>query len=148
MRNAFVSIRHLLILGVASLLVLLSSLWTSPAWALTQIQLTNLSYHNCPPELARGMVTAGGPAQAANCFMIAGTAVNKSGKPVIDADVFGRIYDANNNPVFQNRNRVGAIEVVPPGESDFEIRISVPEEMPTPLKLEQFKAAGFVGKVR
>jgi len=34
------------------------------------------------------------------------------------------------------------------GASDFELRISVAANQPTPLKLEQFKAAGFAGKVR
>lgn len=56
----------------------------------------------------------------------------------MDADVFGRIYDANGNPVLQNRTRVGTIDVIPPGISDFEIRISVPYNQPTPLQLEQF----------
>ena len=64
------------------------------------------------------------------------------------ADVFGRIYDANGEPVLQNRTRVGSISEIPPGVSDFAIRISVAAEQPTPLKLEQFKASGFVGKVR
>jgi hypothetical protein len=84
----------------------------------------------------------------ANCYIVYGKAENTSGKPVLNADVFGRIYDANNNPVMQNRTRVGSIDEVPPGVSDFEIRISVPANQPTPLKLEQFKASGFTGRVR
>lgn len=48
----------------------------------------------------------------------------------------------------QNRTRLGAIEEVPPGLGTFELRISVPASQPTPLKLEQFKAAGFTGIVR
>jgi hypothetical protein len=47
-----------------------------------------------------------------------------------------------------NRTRVGTIAEVPPGVSDFEFRISVPSNQPTPLKLKQFKASGFAGKVR
>jgi len=80
--------------------------------------------------------------------MITGKAENKSGKPVYDADIFGRIYDANNNSVMQNRTRLGLIEELPPGTSDFDLRITVPANLPTPLQLKQFKAAGFSGRVR
>jgi hypothetical protein len=119
-----------------------------PALALTQVKLFDLSYHDCPPELAEGAVTPGGMSLKANCFLITGKAENASNKPVLNADVFGRIYDANNNPVMQNRTRVGSIDEIPPGVSDFELRISVPINQPAPLKLEQFKASGFAGKVR
>ena len=127
----------------------LSSAWSAPvAHALTQIRLFDVSYHECTGDLAQGAVTSGGTSMAANCFIVTGKAENKSGKLVINADIFGRIYDANNDSVMQNRTRLGAIEAVPPGISDFEFRITVPANQPTPLKLEQFKAAGFTGKVR
>jgi len=124
-----------------------STLYTPAAHALTQIRLFDISYHECTGDLAQGVVTSG-TTMSANCFIVTGKAENKSGKPVINADIFGRIYDANNDSVMQNRTRLGAIEEVPPGISDFELRISVPANQPTPLKLEQFKAAGFTGKVR
>lgn len=120
----------------------------APAYSLTQIELTEIDYHDCPPELAEGAVISWGTTQAANCFIVTGKAKNPSGKPVYNADIFGRIYDANNNAVLENRTRLGAIEEVPPGVSDFELRISVPANQPTPLKLKQFKAAGFAGRVR
>ena len=124
-----------------------SWVFTPPALALIQIQLSDLSYHECPPELAKGTVTPG-TAVAAQCYLVTGKANNKSGKFVVNADIFGRVYDANNEPVMQNRTRLGSIDEVPPGVSDFELRISVPANQPTPLKLKQFKAAGFTGKVR
>lgn len=136
-------------LGLAVLLPLWLWLgWASPVWAMTPIKISNLSWHECSSELSQGQVTSNGNSQRANCFIIAGTATNASGKTLYDADVFGRIYDADNNPVMQNRSRVGAIAEVPPGNSDFEIRISVSANQPTPLKLEQFKAAGFSGRVK
>jgi hypothetical protein len=122
--------------------------FTPPAVALTQIKLSNLSYQECPPELAQGAVTSGGTTMAANCFLISGKAENATNKTVYDADIFGRIYDANNNSVLQNRTRLGSIEKIPPGVSDFELRISVPANQPTPLKLKQFKAAGFSAQIR
>jgi len=141
--------RHQAILtGVlASCLWAISCIWSPTAGALTQVKLFDVSYTNCPPELSTGMVSAGSVAEA-DCYLIVGKANNDTGKPVLNADVFGRIYDANNNPVFQNRTRVGSIDEVPPGVSDFSIRISVAANQPTPLKLKQFKASGFTGRVR
>ena len=77
-----------------------------------------------------------------------GKAENNSGKSVFDADVFGRIYDANNDSVMQNRTRLGSITEIPAGVSEFNMRISVPANQPLPLQLKQFKAAGFSGQVR
>ncbi|WP_298975612.1 hypothetical protein [uncultured Thermosynechococcus sp.] len=137
--------------GVVGLLLSIlcwSSIATLPAIATIPVRLFDLSYHECPPEIGEGSVTSGGTTLKANCYLITGKAENKSGKTVVDADVFGRIYDANGNPVLQNRTRVGTIDVIPPGISDFEIRISVPYNQPTPLQLEQFKASGFTAKVR
>lgn len=128
----------------------LSGLVFAPtALALTPIQLSDLSYHECPQELAEGTVIPGGSSgRAANCFIVTGKAENQSGRPVVNADIFGRIYDANDNPVLQNRTRLGSIDEVPPGVSDFELRITVAANQPTPLKLKQFKASGFTGRVR
>ncbi|MBE9126524.1 MULTISPECIES: hypothetical protein [unclassified Coleofasciculus] len=134
---------------VACLFWILSWVVTPPALALVPVQLSDLSYRECPPELAEGTVIPGGSSGAlANCFIVYGKATNKSGKLVLNADIYGRIYDANNNPALQNRTRLGSIDEVPPGVSDFELRITVPANQPTPLKLKQFKASGFTGKVR
>jgi hypothetical protein len=140
--------RALTLIVVSSLFWLLSWMITPTALAVTQIQLLDISYTDCPPEFAQGNVTSGGSSEPANCFMVTGKAKNPSGKTVYDADVFGRIYDANGEPILQNRGRIGSISKVPPGVSNFEVRISVPANQPTPLKLEQFKASGFAGNVQ
>lgn len=140
--------RALAVLVIACLFWVGSWMFSPAAIALTQIKLFDISYHECPAELAEGTVTSGGAAMFANCFLVTGKAQNDSGKPVINADIFGRIYDANNDLVMQNRTRLGSIDEVPPGVSDFQLRITVPASQPTPLKLKQFKAAGFTGKVR
>lgn len=121
---------------------------TPDALALTQIKLSDVTYRDCPPELAAGAVTSGGTTMTANCFIVSGKAQNGTKKTVYDADIFGRIYDANNDPVMQNRTRIGLIPEVPPGISNFEFRISVPANQPTPLQLKQFKAAGFTAQIR
>lgn len=131
-----------------SVCFLLSSLIiTPPAEALVQIKVTDVSYKDCPPGVGEGSVTSGGSAFPATCYLITGKTNNPSGKTLYDADVFGRVYDANNEPALQNRTRLGALPEVPPGISEFELRISVPSSQPTPLKLKQFKATGFTTKV-
>ncbi|MBN3943821.1 MAG: biotin carboxylase [Nostoc sp.] len=140
-------LRSLTVVFISCLITLLSWVITPPAVALTQIKLFDVSYKDCPPELAQGAVISSGSA-AANCFLVIGKAENGTNKTVYDADIFGRIFDANNDSVMQNRTRLGSITEVPPGISDFELRISVPANQPTPLKLKQFKAAGFSGQVR
>jgi hypothetical protein len=140
--------RRIASIVVSFVLVFISWVWTPPAMALTQIKLSDLSYQECPEELAKGAVTSGGSAAAANCFIVTGKAENGTYKTVYDADIYGRIYDANNDPIIQNRTRLGSIAEVPPGISDFELRISVPVNQPLPLKLKQFKASGFSAQVR
>lgn len=138
----------LLVVFLACLLGIITWISTPAALALTQIKLSNLSYHECSSELSQGAVTSGGSTMAANCFIVTGKAENPSNKSVYDADIFGRIYDANNNSVMENRTRLGSIAEVPPGTSNFELRISVPASQPLPLQLKQFKAAGFSAQVR
>ncbi|HAC63390.1 MAG TPA: hypothetical protein DCF68_07570 [Cyanothece sp. UBA12306] len=139
--------RAIATLIISSLIWLSSWLLTPPALALTSIKILDIDYKNCPPELAEGNVTSGGSSLPADCYILKGKAKNSSGKTLYDADVFGRILDANNEPVLQNRSRVGSISEVPPGVSEFELRITVPSDQPTPLKLKQFKASGFTSKV-
>ena len=127
----------------------LSSCFVAPtAEALTPVKLYDLSYTSCPSEMTEGTYVGSGDMGANNCYIVTGKAKNASGKPVVDADVFGRIYDANGNNAMENRGRIGTIPEVPPGVSDFEIRISVSASQPTPLTLEKFKASGFASKVR
>ena len=134
-------------------LLLSVSLWlsswviTPPAAAITSIKLSDISYEPCAGDEAAGSVTSG-DIRPVSCYTIKGKAKNISGKTVVDADVFGRIYDADDNLTYENRGRVGSIEEVPPGVSDFEFRISVPANQPTPLKLKNFKASGFAERVR
>ena len=135
------------VIFISCVIGVLSWVLTPSAVALTQIKLSNISYHECPQELAQGAVTSG-TTMAANCFIVTGKAQNGTNKTVYDADIFGRIYDANNDSVMQNRTRLGSIDESPPGDSDFELRISVPANQPLPLKLKQFKAAGFGAQVR
>lgn len=126
-----------LCIGLSSLLM---------AMGKVPLELKNLETVPCPPEYEN--LTTSGSGTPANCFFIQGQIQNRSGKQILNADVFGRLYDANGNDVMPERTRLGAIDEVPPGESPFAIRISVPQDSPLPLRLEQFKASGFQGVVR
>ena len=129
--------------------ILAAWLWISPAHALTSAKITDVDYRECPAEVGEGSVTSGGGImRKANCFLVYGTVSNSTGKPIVNADVFGRIYDATGNPVLQNRTRLGSIDEIPPGTSEFSIRITVPDTQAEPLQLKQFKASGFTDKVR
>jgi hypothetical protein len=121
-----------------------------PVQALIPVKLTDVTTQECPPELAKGMVTSGGLSLPAHCYLIVGKADNNSGKVIFDADIFGRIYDADNNSVLENRTRLGMIDKLEPGISDFSIRISVAESQAQAgaLKLKQFKASGFANSSR
>jgi hypothetical protein len=130
-------------------IVILSGLgWILPAQALTQLQISDVFSQDCPADIGWGAVTSGGFTQPAHCFLVHGIVHNSTNKTVYDADVYGRIYDANGESVFENRTRVGSIAEVPPGDQSFEIRISVPANQPGPLQLKQFKAAGFSSSVK
>ncbi|AUC59997.1 Biotin carboxylase [Cyanobacterium sp. HL-69] len=136
-----------IILTVTIFCLGISAIAPRPAQALIQIKITDIGYKDCPEGVGEGSVTSGGSALPATCYLVTGKTNNTSGKTLYDADVFGRIYDANNEPALQNRTRLGALPEVPPGVSDFELRISVPSNQPTPLKLKQFKATGFSSSV-
>ncbi|WP_017296138.1 hypothetical protein [Geminocystis herdmanii] len=141
-------LRRLLIILTLSISFLFFNTISIPsAQALVQIKITDISYKECPAGVGEGSVTSGGSALPATCYLITGKTNNTSGKTLYDADVFGRIYDANNEPALQNRTRLGALAEVPTGVSEFELRISVPSNQPTPLQLKQFKATGFSSKV-
>ena len=123
--------------------------WVPAAHALTQIDLKDLIAEECPADAAYAEnLTTSGSSMSATCYLVKGTAVNNSAKDIVDADIFGRIFDAEGNAVMKNRYRLGGIEYVPMGESPFSFRISIPSVQPAPLRLEKFKASGFASKVR
>ncbi len=115
-----------------------------------KLELSHLETVPCPDtaQYANMVVSSGSSADAADCYFIQGTIANPTDQVIYNADVFGRLYDANDNDIWPERTRLGAVEEVPPGESPFSIRISVPTTSPLPLSLKSFKASGFRGAVR
>ena len=145
---SFKNLAKVLQVSALSLMLCLCTLvFSTAAWANVQIKLNNVIYEPCTGEAGKHMVLGGG-VMSAKCYMIKGEANNTSGKVVYNADIFGRIYDANGNDAMPERARLGAVEEIPAGKSDFEIMVAIPAEQPEPLELKQFKASGFAGKVR
>ncbi len=134
--------------AVMAMLVLAVASFAGPAEAMTKIPLTKVEANPCPAEMAEGSVTSDGSGRPADCYLISGVATNTTNKVVYDADVFGRVYDSEHNSVMENRTRLGLIPEVPPGKTDFSIRISVPASLEPPLILEQFRSSGFGSAVR
>jgi hypothetical protein len=67
---------------------------------------------------------------------------------VVDTDVFALILDASGEPVLPNRSRVGSIGDVPPGRSEFALRLAVPAGTPGPFQVSKVRARGFSAPVR
>ncbi|MFM8545020.1 MAG: hypothetical protein ACKOAP_08550 [Vulcanococcus sp.] len=84
----------------------------------------------------------------ARCYVMRGTVNNPGRKPVVDTDVFAQILDASGEPVLQNRSRVGSIGDLPPGDSEFALRLAVPAGTPGPFTFSNVKARGFGAPVR
>lgn len=120
----------------------------SPAAALAaELRVTDVTLEPCPA----GDVAAQpeqGRSTSASCYALRGSVENAGKRVVVDSDVFARILDASGEPVLQNRTRVGSIGDVPPGRSDFALRLSVPAGTPGPLRFSSVKARGFNAPVR
>lgn len=144
--RAMVWVKGLAVVAVS--IALAFSIGVTPAEALVQVKVTEVSYHPCTAEMAEGTVGSNGSGRSAQCFIIEGTMLNESGKALKNGDIFGRIFDANGDTIMANRGRLGSVAEIPIGKGHFEIRVTVPEGQPEPLQLKQFKAAGFAGTVR
>ncbi len=154
-----------MVVPAALLARLRSSLLFSWAWLLTlsvvfvvflgagepvaaaDLQVSRVTLEPCPandvgtqPELRRET--------EARCYALRGQVVNPGSRPVVDTDVFALILDASGEPVLPNRSRVGSIGDVPPGESEFALRLAVPPGTPGPFRFSNVKARGFSAPVR
>ena len=126
--------------------LLLLLVWASPLWA-ADLQVKDVVLAPCPeadpgrqPELRR-------PAGAA-CFALRGVVINPGSNAVVDTDVFGLVLDSSGEPALPNRTRLGSIGDVPPGQTPFALRISIPAGTPGPFVAKRVKARGFAAPVR
>ena len=138
---------HLLRSVLLLALLLISPLGLAqPAWA-ADLQVREVTLEPCPAADVGAQPELRTPT-GASCYALRGLVTNPGRKPVVDTDVFALILDASGEPVLQNRTRVGSIGDVPPGESTFALRLSVPMGTPGPLTFRNVKARGFGAPVR
>lgn len=131
----------LLLLGV-----LLNPVWVPPAWA-AELTVSEVQLEPCPAEDAGSQPELRRPT-GASCYALRGQVSNPGRRPVVDTDVFALILDSSGEPVLPNRSRVGSIGDVPPGVSEFALRLAIPAGTPGPFSVRNPRARGFTAPVR
>lgn len=132
--------------GLLLALLLLGPIGASPAWA-AELRVSEVRLEPCPAEDAGSQPELRRPS-GASCYALRGVVSNPGRQSVIDTDVFALILDSSGEPVLPNRSRVGSIGDVPPGESEFALRLAVPAGTPGPFVVRNAKARGFSAPVR
>ena len=134
-----------LLLGLALGLILWQLL---PASAMAaELQVGQVQLEPCPPADPGSQSGLRRPA-GASCYALRGEVLNPGRQTVVDTDVFALILDASGEPVLPNRSRVGSIGDVPPGRSEFALRLAVPAGTPGPFQVNKVRARGFSAPVR
>ncbi|MFM7085644.1 MAG: hypothetical protein ACKOXO_01415 [Cyanobium sp.] len=126
--------------------LLLFPVAVAPAWA-ADLQVSQVRLEPCPAEDAGSQPELRRPT-GASCYALRGLVSNPGRRPVVDTDVFALILDSSGEPVLPNRSRVGSIGDVPPGESEFALRLAVPAGTPGPFVVRNARARGFKAPVR
>ncbi|MFM7315092.1 MAG: hypothetical protein ACKO0M_18360 [Cyanobium sp.] len=131
---------------LALLLLLTPLLVAGPAWA-AELKVSSVRLEPCPADDAGSQPQLRRPT-GASCYALRGLVSNPGRQPVVDTDVFALILDSSGEPVLPNRSRVGSIGDVPPGESEFALRLAVPAGTPGPFVVRNARARGFKAPVR
>lgn len=120
--------------------------------ALADVKLTLSNIEAAPVPCPSGQTTVtGGTSFSVRCFKVTGDVKNPTKQSVYNADIFGRVYDAQGEPALdaEENLRIDTLAEVPPGISKVSFQISVSESQAKlgPLQLKNFKATGYLGKV-
>eukprot|EP00850_Spirogloea_muscicola_P015143 SM000113S24099 [mRNA] locus=s113:383938:386315:- [translate_table: standard] len=142
--------RRSLVLGGLSAASLAALLVPEAARALVRVELSIVTATKVACPEGQTTVTGGNSLNATG-FRITGDAFNPASQPVYNADVFGRVYDAQGEPALdaEENLRIDTLAELPPGKSKVSFQITVDEAQAAlgPLELKNFKASGFLGKV-
>ncbi|KAG0584542.1 hypothetical protein KC19_3G216900 [Ceratodon purpureus] len=120
--------------------------------ALAEVKLVLSNIEATPVPCPDGQTTVtGGTSFGVRCFRVTGDVNNPVKQAVYNADIFGRVYDAQGEPALdaEENLRIDTLAEVPPGTSKVSFQIAVSESQAKlgPLKLKNFKATGYLGKV-
>lgn len=135
-----------LLMGLVLSAVLIGTIGVAPAWA-ADLKVSEVRLEPCPAEDAGSQPELRRP-NGASCYALRGRVSNPSRQAVVDTDVFALILDSSGEPVLPNRSRVGSIGDVPPGDSEFALRLAVPAGTPGPFVVRNARARGFKAPVR
>lgn len=129
-----------------ALALLITVAGAAPALA-ASLMVRDVSLEACAQADPGNQPTLKRPSGAA-CWVLRGTVINGTPRPVVDTDVFAVVVDASGEPALPNRSRVGSIGDVPPGTSSFALRLAIPAGTPGPFSVRSVKARGFSAPVR
>ena len=74
------------------------------------------------------------------CYILDGQIKSTAKSLIKDVDVFAFIYDASDEEVLPNRPRIGSINNVPVGTSQFSVRVPIPSFAVPPFTIKKAKA--------
>jgi len=74
------------------------------------------------------------------CYILDGQIKSTAKSLIKDVDVFAFIYDASGEEVLPNRPRIGSINNVPVGTSQFSVRVPIPSFAVPPFTIKKAKA--------
>lgn len=74
------------------------------------------------------------------CYILNGQIKSTAKSLIKDVDVFAFIYDASGEEVLPNRPRIGSINNVPVGTSQFSVRVPIPSFAVPPFTIKKAKA--------
>ena len=74
------------------------------------------------------------------CYILDGQIKSTAKSLIKDVDVFAFIYDASGEEVLPNRPRIGSINNVPVGTSQFSVRVPIPSFAIPPFTIKKAKA--------
>lgn len=117
--------------------------WGSPAWAFgpETIMLTDVRVE--VQECKKGQVIS----TPVKCAEVSAQAVNGGKAPVLNADVFGYVLDADDNPISDTTEniRIAYLDSIPVGTSTVAFELVVPTAQLDlgPIQIQKLKATGF-----
>ena len=122
---------------LALVLLLLLSFSLIPSAEALELQLNQLNLAICDTADPASKQPKG---YRSGCYILAGEITNTAKSAIKDVDVFAFIYDASGEEVLPNRPRIGSINNVPVGVSQFSVRVPIPSFAIPPFTIKKAKA--------
>jgi len=123
-------------LAACCLILLLTFTLASEAVAI-ELKLTQLELAKCDTADPASKQPKG---YRSGCYILNGEISSNAKNTIKDVDVFAFIYDASDEEVLPNRPRIGSINNVPVGTSNFSVRVPIPSFAIPPFSIKKAKA--------